>query len=83
MKQATQLPIPFDLDDGRADITPSTVRGAGKAHFLSFDDAELHALAAVRLAAKTVLPSLLLAAQAAAFVAFGFALMFFSAITGG
>lgn len=83
MKQTSQLEIPFPDDQSSAAVDPSTVPGASRVRFLSFDDAELRALQAVHRAVRKVSPSLLLAAQAALVTATGFALMFLSAIIGG
>lgn len=83
MKQAIQLEIPFD---GQALTAATPVAGSSQVKSIPTDAAELHVLAAVRRAAGTALaalPSLKLAAQAVACVAFGFSLMFLSAIIGG
>ena len=90
MKQATQLPIPFEDLDPITRQEPSEVPGAADTHFLYFEGAELRALNALaaaaakaKSAAKAIVPSLVLFAQAALFVSFGFALMFLTAIIGG
>ena len=86
MRQAIQLPIPFDFEQQAEGVQPSAVPGAAGVHFLSFDAAELRALTTVRKAAmtaKTLIPSLVLPAQAALFVSFSFALMFIAAVIGG
>lgn len=86
MKQATQLQIRFEDLDPIARQEPSEVPGAADIHFLRFEDAELRALNALAGAAakaKALIPSLVLFAQAALFVSFGFVLMFFAALIGG
>ena len=83
MKQAIQLEIPFD---GQALTAAPAVAGSSQVKSIPTDAAELRVLAAVRRSAGTALsalPSLKLAAQAVACVAFGFGLMFLSAIIGG
>ena len=83
MKQAIQLEIPFD---GQALTAATPVAGSSHVQSISTDAAELRVLAAVRSAAVTALaavPSLKLAAQAVACVAFAFGIMFLSAIIGG
>ena len=90
MKQATQLPIPFeDLDPATRQELPQAP-GAADIHFLYFDGAELRALnalagAAAKAAAKakSLIPSLVLFAQAALCVSFGFAIMFIASVIGG
>ena len=83
MKQAIQLEIPFG---GQALPMPAPASGSSPVKSLSTDAAELRLLAAVRSAAALVRaarPSLVLFAQAAGLVAFGFSLVFISAIIGG
>ena len=83
MKQAIQLEIRFD---NQALTTPTVATVQSPVQSLTTDAAELHVLAAVRraaLKAQAFLPSLILAVQAVACVAFAFALMFISAIIGG
>lgn len=83
MKQATQLEIDF----GPELRTPaSVVPGAEKVHFLQFDRAELRALDAISKASarlKSLVPAMVLLAQAAAAVLGCFALMFLAAIIQG
>ncbi len=90
MKQATQLQIPFEDLDPAARPEPSQVPGAADTHFLYFEGAELRALNALAAAAtkakaavKALIPSVILFAQAAACVAFGFGILFLSALIGG
>lgn len=83
MKQAIQLEIRFD---DQALPMPTVATTQSPVQSLTTDAAELRVLAAVRravLKAQAFLPSLKLTAQAVACVAFGFALMFISAIIGG
>lgn len=90
MKQATQLPIPFEDIDPIVRQEPSEVPGAADIHFLHFDATELRALNALSGAvaraaakAKALVPSIMLLAQAAGLVAFGFGIVFLAAIIGG
>ena len=90
MRQATQLPIPFEDLDPATRQEPSQAPCAAAPHFLYFEGAELRALEALaaaaakaKHAAKALVPSLALFALAALFVSFGFALMFLAAIIGG
>ena len=83
MKQATQLE--FDFMSDLTSVQPSVVKNADRLRFLSFDDAELSALKALRQAAvkaKALAPILLLCVQGVACVAFCFSLMFLAAIFG-
>lgn len=83
MKQAIQLEIRFD-DQALPMPTVATVQSPVQS--LTTDAAELRVLAAVRraaLKAQAFLPSLILAVQAVACVAFAFVILFLSAIIGG
>ena len=83
MKQTIQLEIQFD---GQALPMPTAAAAPSPVRSLSTDAAELRMLAAVRRAAakaQAAFPSLTLAAQAAACVAFAFGFLFISAIIGG
>lgn len=89
MKQATQLPIPFEDPESITRQKPSQVPAAD-VHFLYFEGAELRALKALsaaaakaKPAAKALIPSVILFAQATLFVSFGFALVFLASIIGG
>lgn len=85
MKQAIQLEIQFDdqaIPMPAVAAAPSPVRSLTT----TTDAAELRVLAAVHraaLKAQAALPSLTLAVQAAACMAFAFSLLFISAIIGG
>ena len=87
MKQATQLPIPFEDLDPVTRPEPSQVPGAADTHFLYFEGAELRALnalaAAVAKGATKADTTLAFFAQAALFISFGFALVFIAVIIGG